>query len=98
MVDIADVHDARTGALPALRTIRLLVAEYRRAMAAEDYYGGLKRMSATALAQDGIARCDIPRRVFDEFYSFHDAPVAWIAGTEKPRKSVMQFTQRSPRS
>lgn len=72
MVDLADIHVARIGASPALRTIRLLVTEYRRAMAAEDYYDGLKRMSATALAQQGITRRDIPRRVFDDLYSFHD--------------------------
>ena len=55
MVDLADIHDARTGALLALRAIRLLVTEYRRAIAAEDCYAALKRMSRTELAQDGSA-------------------------------------------
>ena len=70
MVDVADTHDTRAGGLPALRAIRLLIAEYRRAIAAEDYYAGLKRMSATARAREGIGGGDIPNRVFDKFYAF----------------------------
>jgi hypothetical protein len=48
-----------------------IIVEYRRAIAAEKYYVGLKRKSDTALAREGIGHGDIPRRVFDEFYSFH---------------------------
>ena len=46
-----------------------LSAEYRRAIAAERRYDELKRMAATSLAREGLAAADIPRRIFNEFYS-----------------------------
>ena len=70
MVDLADTHNPQAGYLQALRAAWLLIVEYRRAIAAEKYYASLRRMSTAALAQEGIARCHIPRRVFDEFYAF----------------------------
>jgi hypothetical protein len=69
MVDLAHTHTPRSGYLQVLQNASLLVTEYRRAFAAEDYYSGLKQKSARVLAQDGIARADIPRLVFDRFYS-----------------------------
>lgn len=72
MVDIAQVHEARTGYLHALGLVcARIVNEYRRAMAAEDHYAGLKRKSASALAREGMAHGDIPRGVFEQFYSTH---------------------------
>jgi hypothetical protein len=72
MVDIAEVHDARPGYLHALAMVcASLVIEYRRAIGAEKHYASLKCESDTALAREGTARSDIPRRVFEEFYSTH---------------------------
>jgi hypothetical protein len=67
--DIARTHMPQAGFLPALRAIRILIAEYRRAAAAEEHYANLKRMSRTALAYQGVARGGIPRRVFETFYA-----------------------------
>ena len=72
MVDIAQVHDARPGYLHALAMVCAdVVVEYRRAIAAEKHYVSLKCKSDRALAHEGTARSDIPRRVFEEFYSIH---------------------------
>jgi hypothetical protein len=49
--------------------IGVVLAEFKRAVAAEQRYEDLKRTSAAALACDGIVRADIPRRIFEEFYS-----------------------------
>ena len=72
MVDIAEVHEARPGYLHALAMVcDGIVIEYRRAIAAEKHYASLKCESETALAREGTARSDIPRRVFEEFYSIN---------------------------
>jgi hypothetical protein len=44
-----------------------ILTESRRASAAAHRYEDLKRMAATARA--GFGPADVPRRVFDEFYS-----------------------------
>jgi hypothetical protein len=69
VTDIARTHERQAGFLPALRTIRTLIAEYRRAIAAEEHYADLKRMSRTARTHEDIADGGIPRRVFETFYS-----------------------------
>jgi hypothetical protein len=70
MVDIARIHEARPGYLHALAIACAgIFVEYRRAIAAEKHYVSLKRESDTALAHEGTVRSDIPRRVFEEFYS-----------------------------
>jgi hypothetical protein len=56
--------------MPRLERLSTVIAEYRRAVAAERRYDDLKRMGATALAREGIAPADISRRIFNEFYSF----------------------------
>jgi hypothetical protein len=72
MVDIAEVHEARPGYLHALAAVcASIIVEYRRAIAAEKHYVSLKRESDTDLAHEGTTRSDIPRRVFEEFYSIH---------------------------
>jgi hypothetical protein len=38
-------------------------------MAAEQRYEYLRRAGAAALSRDGVVRADVPRRIFDEFYS-----------------------------
>ena len=64
------VNEARPRYLHALATLCAgIVIEYRRAIAAEQHYVSLKRQSDTALAHEGTARSDIPRRVFEEVYS-----------------------------
>jgi hypothetical protein len=69
MTDIARTHEPQAGYLPALKAIRTLIAEYRRAIAAEERYANLMRMSRTACAHEGIAHGGIPRRIFETFYS-----------------------------
>ena len=70
MADIAEVREARPGYLHALAMICAgIIVEYRRAIAAEKLYVSLKRENDSALAHEGTARSDIPRRVFEEFYS-----------------------------
>jgi hypothetical protein len=70
MADIAEVHEERPGYLHALGTACAgIIREYRRAIAAEQYYVSLRHTSDTALAREAMTRRDIPRRVFEEFYS-----------------------------
>jgi hypothetical protein len=72
MVDIAETHEARIGYLQALGMVCVrIIMEYQRASAAEEYYVSLKRQGDTALAREGMGHAEIPRRVFEEFYSFH---------------------------
>jgi hypothetical protein len=46
-----------------------VLAEFRRAGAAEQRYERLRRAGAAALAREAIVPADIPRRIFKEFYS-----------------------------
>ena len=59
----------QNGRWPGLEFLRVVLAELRRARAAEQRYENLHRAGAAALARDGIVPADIPRRIFDEFYS-----------------------------
>jgi SAM-dependent methyltransferase len=59
---------------PASGFIGVILAEFRRAVAAEQCYEHLKRASAAALARDGMVRADLPRRIFEESYSFSMDP------------------------
>ena len=56
--------------MPGLERLSTVIAEYRRAIAAERRYDDLERMGAKELAREGIATADISRRIFNEFYSF----------------------------
>jgi hypothetical protein len=47
-----------------------MLAELSRAVAAEQRYQDLKRTDATAFTRRGRLPGDLPRLVFDEFYSF----------------------------
>lgn len=47
----------------------MVLAELKRAVAAAQRYAELKRVGAATLTRDGIAPADIPRRIFNEFYS-----------------------------
>ena len=62
-----------SGARTRLRQIaglfHLLLTEYRRAIAAAALHEDLRRMNAVARTREGMAWSEIPRRVFDEFYS-----------------------------
>jgi hypothetical protein len=57
-----------------LEYFRVVLAEFQRAMAAEQRYEYLRRAGTAALARDGIVRTDISRRIFDEFYSSSAEP------------------------
>lgn len=65
-----EIHGIRPGHWLGLRFFLIVFAEFRRAVAAEQRYEELKRNSTAALAREGIARPGVPRRVFEEFYSF----------------------------
>jgi hypothetical protein len=52
----------------------VVVAEFQRAVAAARRYEQLKRADAAAMGRDGISSVDIPRRIFEEFYSSDDGP------------------------
>ena len=47
----------------------VFLAEFRRAVAAQQRYEDLKSMDAGALAYEGVPRAEISRRIFEEFYS-----------------------------
>jgi hypothetical protein len=59
----------QNGRWPGLEFLLVVLAELRRARAAEQRYENLRRAGAAPLARDGIVPADIPRRIFDEFYS-----------------------------
>jgi hypothetical protein len=46
----------------------VLFSEYQRAVAMECRYEALRRTAPHELAKDGIAKMDIARRIFEEFY------------------------------
>ena len=54
--------------------------EFRRAIAAEQRYDELRRRDAAALALEGVARTEIPRCIFEEFYS--------LTPTKRPESAV----------
>lgn len=61
------------GRWPSFGSVIIVLAELRRAIAAEQRYDELRRKNAAALTLEGIARTEIPRRIFEEFYSFKRA-------------------------
>jgi hypothetical protein len=63
---IREIRNCRSSKLGFFRVI---LAEFRRAVAAERRYEDLRRADTTALARAGMVRADIPRRIFEEFYS-----------------------------
>jgi hypothetical protein len=69
MTDIADIRETRTRLRQPANSIRTLVAEFRRALAAERLYEELKCKSGTERAREGIGAPNIARRVFDDLYS-----------------------------
>ena len=58
----------------ALWFLGVVLAEYRRAVAAAKRYEDWQRAGAPALARHGILPTDIPRRIFDEFYASTTEP------------------------
>jgi hypothetical protein len=59
----------QSGHWPGFGFVFIVFTEFRRAVAAEQRYEDLKGRSTAALAREGIARADVPRRIFEEFYS-----------------------------
>jgi hypothetical protein len=45
-----------------------LLAEFKRAVAADRRHGELRYMDRAGLAREGVTRADVPRRVFEEYY------------------------------
>ena len=83
----------RFGQLAGL--FRVLLTEYRRAIAADELYDELKRMNAGARRRKGIAGSDIPRRVFDELYCSAGrlpgaAPPSGARDAERPKTSAIE--------
>jgi hypothetical protein len=64
-----DNYRVRPGHSPRFGFVLVLLAEFKRAIAAERRHSELKHMDTIALAREGIARADVPRRVFEEYYS-----------------------------
>jgi len=71
-IDSTATPRAKTGYGQILGIFLAVVCEYRRAVAAEEYYRTLKEKSSSTLARQGICRNDIPRRVFERFYWLQD--------------------------
>jgi hypothetical protein len=84
-----------------LEYLRVVLAEFQRAMAAEQRYEYLRRTGIAALARDGVVRADLPRRIFEEFYASsaeprHAAP--WrIENLGGPGRSTSPSTNRRTR-
>jgi predicted N-acyltransferase len=70
-------------------------AEFRRAIAAERRYDELRRKDAAGLALEGIAGAEIPRRVFEEFYSLTSTERTESAPDDGRRVRHRQLWRRS---
>ena len=68
------IRGLQWGSWSGLEYFRAVLDEFRRAMAAEQRYEYLRRAGAAALSRDGVVRADVPRRIFDEFYSSSAEP------------------------
>lgn len=78
--NMRNTRSAQSGRSSGLALLVVLVGEFKRAVAAEHRYHDLKRSRSTQ------PLADLPRLVFDEFYS--------LEGTAEPRR---RDTSRSPR-
>jgi hypothetical protein len=61
-------HQDRRGRGLKFSVAGVALNEFRRALAAEQRYENLKHSSATDMARENIARTNIARRIFEEFY------------------------------
>jgi hypothetical protein len=66
---ISGLRSVQNARGPGLTFLLAVLAEFQRARAAEQRYEDLRRASAAALARDDIVPTDLPRRIFEEFYS-----------------------------
>jgi hypothetical protein len=64
-----EIHRIQPGHWLGFGFVFIVFAEFRRAAAAEQRYEELKGRSTAAVAREGIAHPDVPRRIFEEFYS-----------------------------
>jgi hypothetical protein len=84
-----------------LEYLRVVLAEFQRAMAAEQRYEYLRRTGIAALARDGVVRADVPRRIFEEFYASSAEPrraAPWrIENLEGPPRCTSPSTNRRTR-
>jgi len=62
------------GRWPRFGFLLTAFSEFRRAIAAEQRYEELRHKEATALTLEGIARIEVPRCIFEEFYSTDQMP------------------------
>jgi hypothetical protein len=65
----SEIHGIQSDHWPGFGFVFIVFTEFRRAVAAQQRYEDLKGKGTAALAREGIARADIPRRIFEEFYS-----------------------------
>jgi hypothetical protein len=63
--------------------------EFRRAVAAERRHSELKHMDTTALVREGITRTDVPRRVFEEYYSSTESERAGTGALHQRARSCL---------
>jgi hypothetical protein len=63
---LEDRHTARSGRTGRSLGLKLLLAEYRRAVAAEEFYDQLRCASATFSRK--VPRSEIARVVFEQLY------------------------------
>ena len=71
---VRGLRPIQNGLWSGVQLLLVVLAEFRRARAAEQRYEQLTRASAAALALDGIAPADIPQRIFHEFYALTTEP------------------------
>jgi len=75
-------RDAPSGSTSGLALLLVLAGELKRAVAAEQRYQDLKRSGATAPS------ADLPRLVFDEFYSLEETAEPRRRGINRSRWGV----------
>ena len=68
MAVVMQLHRRTASSRGGFNLFRVMLEEYRRALAAEAHYEALRQKSSRALARDGVGRDDISRCVFEEFY------------------------------
>jgi hypothetical protein len=97
-----EIHRLQSGHWPGFGFVFIVLTEFRRAVAAEQRYEYLKGRGTAALACEGIARADVARRIFEEFYSRradeckrvpgdrHSLQDGQIIGTKRHRPSCLE--------
>lgn len=86
-------RNAQSSCSSGLALLEVIVGEFKRAVAAEQCYVDLKRSNST----EPIA--DLPRLVFDEFYSFEGTAEPRLCGPNRsPSRMGRQLTSHARQS